>query len=65
MNVVFRLLDETLEKEFLEASEAAEMVGLKGHRSVGGLRASLYFALPMASVEYLAAFMTDFQASHG
>jgi phosphoserine aminotransferase len=65
MNVVFRLPDEALEKEFVAASEAANMVGLKGHRSVGGLRASLYFALPMASVEYLADFMTDFQASHG
>lgn len=65
MNVVFRLTDEALEKEFLEASVAAGMVGLKGHRSVGGLRASLYYALPMTSVEYLADFMADFQASHG
>ena len=64
MNVVFRLRDEALEKEFVAASETAGMVGLKGHRSVGGLRASLYFALPMASVEYLADFMTDFQGSH-
>ena len=52
MNVVFRLPEESLEKEFVAASEAAGMVGLKGHRSVGGLRASLYYALPMASVEY-------------
>ena len=65
MNVVFRLPSEALEKEFLTGSEAAGMIGLKGHRSVGGLRASLYFALPMESAEYLAAFMTDFQASHG
>jgi phosphoserine aminotransferase len=65
MNVVFRLRDEALEKEFLVASEAAGMVGLKGHRSVGGLRASLYVALPMSSVEYLAGFMSDFQTAHG
>ncbi len=65
MNIVFRLPDEGLEKQFLSASEAARMVGLRGHRSVGGLRASLYVALPMSSVEYLAAFMSDFQAAHG
>ncbi len=65
MNVVFRLPDEALEKEFVSASEREGMVGLKGHRSVGGLRASLYYALPMASVEFLAAFMTDFRSSHG
>jgi phosphoserine aminotransferase len=65
MNVVFRLPNEALEKEFVSASEREGMVGLKGHRSVGGLRASLYYALPMASVEFLAAFMTDFQSSHG
>lgn len=65
MNIVFRLPDEALEKEFLASSVEAGMVGLKGHRSVGGLRASLYYALPMASVEFLAAFMADFRASHG
>ena len=64
MNIVFRLPDESLEQEFLTASVEAGMVGLKGHRSVGGLRASLYYALPMPSVEFLAAFMADFQASH-
>ena len=65
MNVVFRLPNEGLEEQFLAASEAAGMVGLKGHRSVGGLRASLYVALPLSSVEYLAAFMRDFQSGHG
>ena len=65
MNVVFRLPEEGLEKEFIAASEAAGMVGLKGHRSVGGLRASLYYALPMASVEYLADFMVAFRGTHG
>ena len=65
MNIVFRLPDETLEKDFVAESEAAGMVGLKGHRSVGGLRASLYYALPMTSVEYLAGFMADFRATHG
>ncbi|MGH8928919.1 MAG: 3-phosphoserine/phosphohydroxythreonine transaminase [Acidimicrobiia bacterium] len=65
MNVVFRLPDESLETQFLKQAESARMVGLKGHRSVGGLRASLYAAVPMASVEFLAEFMTDFHASHG
>lgn len=63
-NVVFRLADEDMERRFLEAAQTAGLVGLKGHRSVGGCRASLYAGLPMGSVETLAQFMEDFAAGH-
>ncbi len=65
MNVVFRLPDEELEKEFLREAEARDLRGLKGHRSVGGLRASIYNACPRESVEVLAAFMKEFRARKG
>jgi phosphoserine aminotransferase len=64
MNVVFRLPDEDLEKEFLRRADDARLIGLKGHRSVGGLRASLYAALPMESVATLASFMEAFRNDH-
>lgn len=62
MNVVFRISGdrEDLEAQFVKEAEAANLVGLKGHRSVGGLRASIYNALPKASVEALVAFMRTF-----
>jgi len=65
MNVCFRLASEDLEKRFLEHAEALRLVGLKGHRSAGGIRASLYNALPSASVEALVAFMRDFERGCG
>jgi phosphoserine aminotransferase len=65
MNVPFRLPSEELEAKFVKASTQHGLIGLKGHRSVGGLRASLYNALPMSSVETLAAFMEDFQKKEG
>jgi phosphoserine aminotransferase len=65
MNVPFRLATEELEKQFLNEAKQAHLVGLKGHRSVGGLRASLYNALPLESVEALVHFMQDFQRKHG
>lgn len=65
MNVVFRLPDEAAEKRFVAESEKAGMFGLKGHRSVGGMRASLYNAVPMAQAEALAAFMDDFARRNG
>jgi len=65
MNVTFTLADTTLEKTFLHHAEAAGMVGLAGHRSVGGLRASLYNALPIASVHALADLMREFQRTQG
>jgi len=64
MNVVFRLPDEDAEARFLKEADAAHFVGLKGHRSVGGCRASTYAALAMSSVESLAEFMTSFQAAN-
>ena len=65
MNVTFRLPNEALEKQFAKEAEQQELSGLKGHRSVGGLRASLYNALPLESVEALAAFMAEFQRKNG
>ncbi|WP_458119576.1 3-phosphoserine/phosphohydroxythreonine transaminase [Paenibacillus sp. Z6-24] len=64
MNVTFRLPSEELDKAFAKASEQAGFVGLKGHRSVGGLRASIYNAVPYASCEALVEFMKDFQAKN-
>ena len=65
MNVPFRLPSEDLENAFVKESTKAELIGLKGHRSVGGLRASLYNALPLESAQALASFMADFQRRHG
>lgn len=64
MNITFRLRDEALEKAFLKEAEAAGFVGLKGHRSVGGCRASAYNAVPYESCKALAEFMTDFRLRH-
>ena len=61
MNVCFRLPSEELEKKFVEEVKAAKLMGLAGHRSVGGIRASLYNAFPKDGVEALVAFMKDFQ----
>ncbi len=60
MNVVFRLPDEDLERRFIAEAAAAGLVGLKGHRSVGGCRASLYNAMPVAGAQALADFMGVF-----
>ncbi len=65
MNVVFRLPSEELEKTFLKEADAASLLNLKGHRSVGGCRASIYNALPEQSVRVLSDFMADFQRRHG
>lgn len=64
-NVVFRLPTAGLEADFLAQAEAAGLVALKGHRAIGGLRASLYNALPEKAVDTLVAFMRDFEQSHG
>ena len=64
MNVVFRLPSEDLEKEFLSQADAANLMNLKGHRSVGGCRASIYNALPKSSVQALADFMAAFKSSN-
>jgi phosphoserine aminotransferase len=63
MNVTFRLPDETLEKAFLKGATERRLIDLKGHRSVGGIRASIYNAMPLAGVETLRDFMLEFQRS--
>ena len=65
MNVTFRLPGEELEQSFVRESQREGLVGLKGHRSVGGLRASLYNALPVESAQALAEFMREFQRKNG
>jgi phosphoserine aminotransferase len=65
MNVTFRLATEDLEKKLISEATAAGFDGLKGHRSVGGLRASIYNAFPKKGVEELVKFMKDFQAKNG
>jgi phosphoserine aminotransferase len=64
MNITFRMPSEELEKKLIADATAAGFDGLKGHRSVGGLRASIYNAFPKKGVEDLAAFMKDFQLKH-
>jgi len=65
MNVTFRLPSEELEQKFVKESAAAGFSGLKGHRSVGGLRASIYNAFPEAGIDALVAFMQDFEKKNG
>jgi len=64
MNVPFVTGDKELDAEFIKAAEAAGFVNLKGHRTVGGMRASIYNAMPIEGVEKLVAFMKDFEAKH-
>ena len=65
MNVTFRLPSEELEKRFVAEATAAGLDGLKGHRSVGGIRASIYNAFPEEGVEALTGFMAEFQRTRG
>ena len=65
MNVTFRLSSEDLEKQFVKESTAAGLDGLKGHRSVGGMRASIYNAFPEDGVDALVAFMREFERKRG
>jgi phosphoserine aminotransferase len=65
MNVPFTLADDSLDKTFLQESEAAGLLNLKGHRSVGGMRASLYNAVSEEAVDALIAFMQDFEQRNG
>lgn len=65
MNVPFFLHDDALDKPFLAEATAAGMIGLKGHRALGGMRASIYNAMPEAGVQALADFMQDFKTRHG
>ena len=65
MNVPFKLKDEALDAAFLKGAEARGMVQLKGHRSVGGMRASIYNAMPIEGVRTLVDYMKQFEAEHG
>ena len=65
MNVTWRLATEDLENKFVKEAKAAGMEGLKGHRSVGGIRASIYNACPVEWVKALADFMADFEKKNG
>jgi phosphoserine aminotransferase len=65
MNVPFTLPDAALDKAFLDGAKSAGLVTLAGHRSVGGMRASLYNAMPMEGVDALVGYMREFQRQHG
>ena len=65
MNVCFRIADEALETTFLAEATTHQLDALKGHRSVGGIRASIYNACPQESVDALVAFMKEFRAKNG
>ncbi|OUS31515.1 phosphoserine transaminase [Gammaproteobacteria bacterium 45_16_T64] len=65
MNVPFTLADASLDALFLQKAEDARLLNLKGHRSVGGMRASIYNAVPMDAIDTLIAFMSDFEKEQG
>ncbi len=65
MNVPFTLKDASLDGDFLKQADAHGLLQLKGHRSVGGMRASIYNAMPLAGVQALADFMSEFARKHG
>ena len=65
MNVPFKLRDEALDTAFLKGAAAAGLLQLKGHRSVGGMRASIYNAMPIEGVQALVTYMKAFEAAHG
>ena len=65
MNVTFRIANTDLESQFIAEATEAGLQGLKGHRSVGGIRASIYNAMPLAGVSTLVDFMNDFERRNG
>ncbi len=65
MNVTFRIKDESLEAKFVEEAKENNIIGIKGHRSVGGLRASIYNAMPIKGVKALVEFMKEFARKNG
>jgi phosphoserine aminotransferase len=65
MNVPFTLADESLDADFLAGAKTAGLLGLKGHRSVGGMRASIYNAMPEAGVAALVDYMKEFERTRG
>ena len=64
MNIPFVTGNEELDNKFVKEAEKAGLVNLKGHRSVGGMRASIYNAMPIEGVEKLVAFMKQFEAAN-
>jgi len=65
MNVPFKLADDKLDDAFLKGAQAHGMQQLKGHRAVGGMRASIYNAMPVEGIEALVAYMREFERTHG
>ena len=65
MNVPFYLRDESLNDSFLAGAKTRGLLQLKGHKSVGGLRASIYNAMPLEGVQALVDYLQDFEARHG
>jgi phosphoserine aminotransferase len=65
MNVPFTLADANLDADFLAGAKEAGLLTLKGHRSVGGMRASIYNAMPEAGVDALIGFMAEFERTRG
>jgi phosphoserine aminotransferase len=65
MNVPFKLRDESLDAKFLEGAKARGMVQLKGHRAVGGMRASIYNAMPLEGVQALCEYLREFARANG
>ncbi len=65
MNVPFKLKDDALDEVFLKGAQAQGLIQLKGHRSVGGMRASIYNAMPVEGVQALVKYMQAFEAQHG
>jgi len=65
MNVPFKLRDASLDEAFLKGAQERSMIQLKGHRAVGGMRASIYNAMPIEGVQALVAYMKEFEAAHG
>jgi phosphoserine aminotransferase len=65
MNVPFFLRNEALNDAFLSGAKDAGLLQLKGHKSVGGMRASIYNAMPLAGVQALASYMQEFERTHG
>ncbi len=65
MNVPFRLADDRLDKPFLAGADERGLLNLKGHRSVGGMRASIYNAVDIVAVNALISYMAEFEKEHG
>ena len=65
MNIPFQIVDESLHGQFIAGAEKAGLSSLKGHRSVGGMRASIYNAMPIEGIEALIEFMKEFESKAG